>query len=50
VQFRHVPIADQEDRAFIGEVRCPQCNRKGGENIAAGTPMRCRRCKHEWEA
>jgi len=31
------------------EVRCPQCNRKHGANVAYGTPVRCRRCKHEWE-
>jgi len=58
VIYRHTPLTDMTDeefeeaiggRAFIPEVRCPQCNRKSGENVAAGTRMRCRRCKNEWE-
>ena len=49
VQYRDTPISEQGERNFIGEVRCPECNRKGGENVAVGTQMKCRRCKHEWE-
>jgi HK97 family phage portal protein len=53
VIFRNTPISEQEasteERLFQSEVRCPQCNRKSGENIAVGTNLRCRRCKHEWE-
>lgn len=48
VQYRNTPITN-EDRGFIPEVRCPACNRKNGENVAQGTPVRCRRCKHTWE-
>ena len=56
VQYRNTPMSDNDDgkatEAMVikSEVRCPECNRKGGENIAEGTPMRCRRCKKEWEA
>ena len=50
VQYRNAPATDDDDgKSFMPEVRCPQCNRKAGENIAMGTHMRCRRCKHEWE-
>ena len=49
VQYRDTPISEQGERGFIPEVRCPECNRKGGENVAVGTIMKCRRCKHEWE-
>jgi HK97 family phage portal protein len=49
VQYRDAPISEQDGRSFIPEVRCPECNRKGGENVAVGTQMKCRRCKHEWE-
>ena len=49
VQYRDTPISEQGERGFIPEVRCPECNRKGGENVAVGTVMKCRRCKHEWE-
>jgi SPP1 gp7 family putative phage head morphogenesis protein len=47
VQYRNTPLADE--RSFIPEVRCPQCNRKHGENVAVGTQIKCRRCKHTWE-
>ena len=50
VIYRNTPVSEQEElRAFVGEIRCPQCNRKNGENVAVGTRIRCRRCKHEWE-
>jgi SPP1 gp7 family putative phage head morphogenesis protein len=50
VIYRDTPISEQDERSLIAlEVRCPQCNRKHGANVAYGTPVRCRRCKHEWE-
>ena len=65
VQYRNTPLAESagfvttadEDvlnfyghgRSFQEEVRCPQCNRKHGENVAVGTQIKCRRCKHTWE-
>jgi HK97 family phage portal protein len=49
VIYRDTPISEQDERGFILEVRCPHCDRKSGENVALGTHMRCRRCKHEWE-
>ena len=61
VQYRQAPLAAEEADALyprprrdaptpiIKEVRCPQCNRKAGENIQQGTSMRCRRCKQTWE-
>jgi hypothetical protein len=53
VQYRNTPM-DEERTVHEGllvqaDVRCPACNRKNGENVAVGTHMRCRRCKHEWE-
>jgi HK97 family phage portal protein len=53
VLYRAEPLVPDEEyiggRGFVPEVRCPQCNRKHGENVAVGTQLRCRRCKHEWE-
>jgi HK97 family phage portal protein len=50
VQFRNTrATAEEEDKSIRLEVRCSECNRKAGDNIAVGTKMRCRRCKHEWE-
>ena len=57
VLYRNRPLEEQwEDdlspgtgRSFVPEVRCPQCNRKHGENVATGTQIKCRRCKHQWE-
>ena len=49
VQYRNTPIDDSEERSFISEVRCPLCNRKHGDNVAIGTSVKCRRCKHEYE-
>ena len=60
VQYRETPLAADEwpelpervkpERSVIvPEIRCPQCNRKGGENVAKGTSIRCKRCKHIWE-
>jgi hypothetical protein len=65
VQYRNTPLAESagfvttadEDvlnfhgygRSFQEEVRCPQCNRKHGDNVAVGTQIKCRRCKHTWE-
>ena len=53
VIYRDAPI-DEEGTSREGpliqtSVRCPNCDRKSGENVALGTHMRCRRCKHEWE-
>ena len=49
VQYRDSPLeADEENKGFIAEVRCPVCDRKNGENVALGTTIRCRRCKWEW--
>jgi hypothetical protein len=53
VQYRNTPIAEEgttrEGPLIQADVRCPECNRKNGVNVAVGTSMRCRRCKHEWE-
>ena len=48
VQFRDKPITES-DKSFAVEVRCPQCDRKNGENVLVGTEIKCRRCKYEWE-
>ena len=48
VQFRDTPITES-DKSFAVEVRCPQCDRKNGENVLVGTEIKCRRCKYEWE-
>ena len=49
VQFADIPLGQDQPKSYtIAEIRCPQCNRKNGENVAAGTQTRCRRCKHEW--
>ena len=53
VQYRATPITGETAALTMplvqADVRCPECNRKNGENVAIGTHMRCRRCKHEWE-
>jgi len=49
VIYRTARISEDDEKAIRLEVRCGECNRKAGENIAIGTKMRCRRCKHEWE-
>ena len=61
VQYRSTPLVREEwDGAyenepimqssvqFVPEARCPKCKRLGGTNVAQGTSIRCRRCKHEW--
>jgi DNA-directed RNA polymerase subunit RPC12/RpoP len=52
VIYRDTPIAEEgtsrEGPLIQTSVRCPQCKRKNGENVAVGTQLRCRRCKHEW--
>ena len=49
VQFRNTRATDEDEKTIRLEVRCSECNRKAGDNIAIGTRMRCRRCKNEWE-
>jgi HK97 family phage portal protein len=53
VIYRDTPIAEEgtsrEGPLIQTSVRCPECDRKSGENVLVGTRIRCRRCKHEWE-
>ena len=49
VIYRNTRPSDEDEKSIRLEVRCGECNRKAGENIAIGTKMRCRRCKNEWE-
>ena len=49
VQYRISRATEEDEKTIRLEVRCSECNRKAGDNIAIGTKMRCRRCKHEWE-
>ncbi len=37
----------QTDRAILGEVRCPQCDKLLGKNEPDGARLYCRRCKAE---